>query len=77
MTKHVNIQQHPNQENKSGAPPFASPVKKNFSANEPLSEGNDERTVRGVESEYRDAALNRKSKKGSIVTKIFKKLKHH
>jgi hypothetical protein len=73
MTK--NIQQHPNQESKSGTPPYASPVKKNFSANEPLSEGEDERVVRGVESEYRTAVLNRKSKKENVVTKILKKIK--
>ena len=75
MTKHANIQKHPNQESKAGIPSYASPVKKNFSANEPLSEGEDESVARGVESQYRDAALNRKSKKGSVVTKILKKIK--
>jgi hypothetical protein len=75
MPRHVNIQQHPNQESKSGTPPYASPVKKNFSTNEPLSEGDDESVVRGVESEYRDAALNRKSKKATVLAKMIKKIK--
>jgi hypothetical protein len=74
MPRH-HIQQHPNQESKSGSPPYASPVKKNFSVNEPLSEGEDEGVVRGVESEYRDAALNRKSKKATVLGKILKKIK--
>lgn len=77
MPKPHTIQKHPNQESKSGTPPYASPVKKNYSTNEPLSEGEDERVVRGIESEYRDAALNRKSKKGSVITKIIKRLKNN
>jgi|GEM_PF-5945150 len=76
MPKPYTIQKHPNQESKSGAPPFASPVKKNYSTNEPLSEGEDESVVRGIESEYRDAALNRKSKKGNVLTKMIKKIKN-
>lgn len=70
------IQKHPNQESKSGKPPYASPTKKNYSANEPLSEGEDETVVRGVESEYRDAVLNRKNKKGNLVTRVIKKIKN-
>ena len=73
--EHPKITSHPNQESKSGLPAYASPTKKNYSANEPLSEGKDESIVRGVESEYRDAALNRKSKKGTVVSRILKKLK--
>ena len=72
---HPKIINHPNQESKSGIPPYASPATKNYSANEPLSEGEDENVASGVESQYRDAALNRKSKKGSVTARILKKIK--
>jgi hypothetical protein len=57
-TSKPDIKTHPNQESKSGKPPYASPSKRNFSANDPMRE----QVVGGVEEKFRDA-IERKVKK--------------
>jgi hypothetical protein len=52
------IKAHPNQESKSGKPPYASPSRRNFSANDPTRE----QVVGGVEEKFRDE-LERVDKK--------------
>lgn len=49
MRRAPNIQQHPNQESKSGRAPYASPVKRNASTNDPLQD----EVVGGVEEKMR------------------------
>jgi hypothetical protein len=57
-TSRPDIKTHPNQESKSGKPPYASPSKRNFSANDPTRE----QVVGGVEEKFRDA-IEKKVKK--------------
>jgi hypothetical protein len=57
-TSRPDIKTHPNQESKGGKPPYASPTKRNYSANDPSRE----QVVGGVEEKLRDE-IERKYRK--------------
>jgi hypothetical protein len=61
MATEPDVKHHPNQESKSGRPPYASPVKKNSSTNDPTADT----VVGGVEEKLRKELKKARKSKAS------------
>jgi hypothetical protein len=69
MATEPDIKHHPNQESKSGRPTYASPVKKNFSTNDPTQDT----VVGGVEEKFRKEISKSQKKKSNGKDNVSRK----